>query len=177
MIGIRSIVLAVAAIILPAAVLAETPPFKPGPMIAEYGAAAAVPGAENIPPGTVFKVAFDVSDAGEAGSINRRFNSLARFLNMHGQAGVPIEDMRLALIVHGTAAVDLTQDARYGGTNANAGLIKALVDAGVDVMICGQSMAARNIQAEELLPGVQISLSAMTAHALLQQQGFSLNPF
>jgi len=28
-----------------------------------------------------------------------------------------------------------------------------------------------------LLPGVEMALSAMTAHAILQQEGYTLNPF
>jgi hypothetical protein len=35
----------------------------------------------------------------------------------------------------------------------------------------------RDIAPEDLLPGVTIGLSAMSTHALLQQQGYTLNPF
>ena len=34
-----------------------------------------------------------------------------------------------------------------------------------------------DITGGDLLPGVEMSLSAMTAHALLQQDGYTLNPF
>jgi hypothetical protein len=33
------------------------------------------------------------------------------------------------------------------------------------------------VAAEQLIPGVKMALSAMTAHAQLQQQGYTLNPF
>jgi hypothetical protein len=33
------------------------------------------------------------------------------------------------------------------------------------------------VKTEDLLPGVEMALSAMTAHALLQQQGYTFNPF
>tara|TARA_Y100000588_G_scaffold170524_1_gene184375 strand:+ start:507 stop:614 length:108 start_codon:yes stop_codon:yes gene_type:complete len=33
------------------------------------------------------------------------------------------------------------------------------------------------VKQQQLIPGVQMALSAMTAHAQLQQQGYTLNPF
>lgn len=45
------------------------------------------------------------------------------------------------------------------------------------VILCGQSAAASGIERVDLLPGVEMALSAMTAHALLQQDGYTLNPF
>jgi hypothetical protein len=34
-----------------------------------------------------------------------------------------------------------------------------------------------DVATDDLLPGVEMALSAMTAHALLQNSGFTLNPF
>ncbi|HCE21170.1 MAG TPA: hypothetical protein DF282_01490, partial [Hyphomonas sp.] len=47
----------------------------------------------------------------------------------------------------------------------------------VRIILCGQTAAYRDIEKSDLLPGVEIALSAMTAHAKLQQDGYSLNPF
>ena len=41
-------------------------------------------------------------------------------------------------------------------------------------MICCFLQGVAN---EDLLPGIEVGLSAMTAHALLQQQGYTVNPF
>ena len=48
---------------------------------------------------------------------------------------------------------------------------------GVRIIICGQSAAANGVRADELIEGVEVELSAMTAHALLQQAGYTVNPF
>jgi len=61
--------------------------------------------------------------------------------------------------------------------NANAGIIKALLDKNTRIIVCGQSAAFYEIKNEDLLPGVEMALSAMTAHAVLQQEGYTLNPF
>jgi intracellular sulfur oxidation DsrE/DsrF family protein len=96
---------------------------------------------------------------------------------MHALAGVPDAYVSVAIVVHGPAAMDLVNEAKRGGPNPNAPLIAELVAAGASIQLCGQTAAARGITQDDLLPGVTLSLSAMTAHALLQQDGYTLNPF
>jgi intracellular sulfur oxidation DsrE/DsrF family protein len=55
--------------------------------------------------------------------------------------------------------------------------VAALLGAGARIIVCGQTAAYYDVATEDLLPGVEMALSAMTVHALLQQQGFTLNPF
>lgn len=161
---------------------AQTDVFHPGPVIPEFGQIAAVQQDVKIPANTVFKVAFDVSEAGKPGEINRTLESAARFINMHAEAGVKSENIRIAVVVHGKASVDVTNDAFYGArndgaVNANAAAIRTLTQHGVHIYQCGQSAAAAGIAHADLLPGVEMALSAMTMHAILQQQGYTLNPF
>jgi len=168
------ILIAASLIALAPAAIAGPDDFHAGKIIPGYGKVASVSDAAPIAEGTQFKVSFDVAKAAEPGKTNRYLESAARFLNMHGEVGVPLSQMDVAIVVHGGAAMDLVTDARYGGTNANAGLIKALTDAGVTIQLCGQTAAYRDIAASDLLPGVTLSLSAMTAHAQLQQAAPSL---
>ncbi|VVS99449.1 hypothetical protein ERY430_40383 [Erythrobacter sp. EC-HK427] len=37
--------------------------------------------------------------------------------------------------------------------------------------------SAQGVEHDDLIEGVEMALSAMTAHALLQQQGYTINPF
>lgn len=154
--------------------------FKDGPVIKGFGKTAPVP-SHTVSENDVFKVAFDVASAADAGEVNRKFDSLARFINMHVAAGVRKENIQLALVVHGKAPFDLLNNVayqkRYGTTNANAPLLNALLHNNVRVMLCGQSAAAHAINSNDLIEGVEVQLSAMTAHALLQQDGYTVNPF
>lgn len=156
--------------------LAGPDAFVPGPRVPSYGKSAPVPGVTLLAD-TVLKVAFDVSAASEGEAVNRNLDSAARFLNMHALAGLPAENVKVAIVVHGPAAADLLTDAARGGPNPNVGLIAELVAAGASIQLCGQTAASKDIDAEDLLPGVTLALSAMTAHALLQQEGYTLNPF
>jgi len=135
-----------------------------------------------IPKWAKFKILFDTTKGAEAGKVNKTLNSAARFLNMHGEAGIAEKNMKVAIVFHGKGSFDLTKPDYYGekfeGTeNSNAGLVKALTDKGMRVILCGQSATFYDISNDDLLPGVEMALSAMTAHALLQQQGYTLNPF
>lgn len=150
--------------------------FKPGELITGYGASAPVPDAR-LSAESVFKIAYDISKAGENGKVSRKLETPARFLNMHYAAGVPAENMHLAVVVHGGAHKDLLTDEARGSENPNAALIADLVAHGVTFELCGQTAAYYDVTEEDLLPGVRIGLSAMTAHALLQQDGYTLNPF
>lgn len=150
--------------------------FKPGQTIVGYGLIAEVPGHQALPENVQFKISFDVAQMAEADAVNRQIDSAARFINMHTAAGVPVERIQLALVIHGAAVKDVAQRISPA-SNPNAPLIKALQAQGVTFYVCGQSAAYYGVAAEDLLPGVHMSLSAMTAHTLLQQQGFTLNPF
>lgn len=175
-----------AALALAAAPLAaqDMSAFKPGPVLETMGAHAPVPGIGQMPPESRFAIAFDVATPAPEGGVNRGFDSAARFLNMHVAHGVPQENIRLVVVVHGKAALELLTDeahaangAARGGDNPSGKLVAALLDEDVRFILCGQSAAVYGIKPEDLIPGVEMALSAMTAHALLQQSGFTVNPF
>ena len=170
---IRSILSATAALLLAAPALAGPDDFKPGMAIPAFGKVASVPDAERLSKDAVFKIAFDTAAPAEPGKVNRTLESAARFLNMHEAIGIPAANIKLAVVVHGGASADLV----VGEGNANAPLVAALIKHRVRIILCGQTAAYRDIEKSDLLPGVEIALSAMTAHAKLQQDGYTLNPF
>ena len=51
-------------------------------------------------------------------------------------------------------------------------LIEALSAAGVEIYVCGQSAGYYGYRAEYLLSGLNMSVSAMTAHVRLQSEGY-----
>lgn len=162
--------------------LAQLEGFKTGPVFEGFGPTAAVQTDIPLAKDTQFKVAFDLVKKADPGKLNRTIESAARFINMHVAAGVPAENIKLAIVVHGGASVDLTKQSLYGtrndgAANGSADAIATLQKHGVTFHLCGQSAAAHKITNADLLPGVKMDLSAMTAHALLQQKGYTLNPF
>lgn len=160
--------------------------FHAGKVIPEFGKIAHVNTDQPVYRYSKFKVAFDVSARTDAGTINRKIESAVRFINMHDAAGVKVKNIKLTIVLHGGAVRDVTGEKYYAQSlkegedtseNVNVALIEALIAKGVKFYVCGQSAAYYDVKNEDLLPGVEMALSAMTAHALLQQKGYTLNPF
>ncbi|MDN3646510.1 DsrE family protein [Pontixanthobacter aestiaquae] len=182
----RYVILVLAMLVAVPAAAQDLSNFKTGPVFEDFGPHAPIEGIENVPADTEFSVAFDVANPAEEGAQtkgrNRGFESAARFINMHVAAGVDPDNIRIAVVVHGKASMDLLSDAAWaekgkGDTNPSSSMIRAMLDHGVRFILCGQSGAAYGIEQADLIPGVETALSAMTAHALLQQRGYTVNPF
>ncbi len=156
--------------------------FATGPVFEDFGPHAPVEGIPTFPLPTEFRHSFDVVQRSPERR-NRGFESAARFVNMHAANGVRVDRIEVAVVVHGGAVLDLLTDdaliAREGEEepNASGAMVRAMLDHGVRFIVCGQSAAAQGVAHEDLISGVEMALSAMTAHALLQQRGYTVNPF
>ena len=173
---------AAAALLATAVSAQDMSAFKTGPVFEEFGPHAPVEGVETYAPDTEFAHGFDVAKHAEGEDRNRGFESAARFVNMHVANGVPQANIRVAVVVHGSAVFDLlTDEARsareFGEINPSGAMVRAMLAEGVRFIVCGQSAAGQDISADQLIEGVEMDLSAMTAHAKLQQRGYTVNPF
>ncbi|WP_281543087.1 DsrE family protein [Maribacter aestuarii] len=154
-----------------------------GPVIKDYGKVWEVENTDFKTDQTkTYKAVFDIMNSPEDSSqLNASIETAARFLNMHAQNGVPVEHLKVALVVHNKASKDvITSEAyttKYGTDNPNEQLIKDLIGAGAQVIFCGQSSASRGFPKDELIEGVQLSLSAMTALIQLQDDNYRLIKF
>ena len=173
---------AAAALLASAASAQDTSVFETGPVFEDFGPHAAVVGIQAFAPDTEFSHSFDVAKAAEDGRRNRGFESAARFINMHVANGVPEENIRVAVVVHGPAVLDLLSAEGWAahdreGDNGSAAMVRAMLDHGARFIVCGQSATAQGVTADQHIEGVEMDLSAMTAHARLQQSGYTVNPF
>lgn len=171
--NIRTLALLALGLVATTPAIAGPDDFGSGPLIPDYGQIANVDMTIPLPDGLVLQAAFDTATRSETNGLNRTLTSAARFLNMHVANGVAAEDIHVAIVIHGGAVHDVTTAA----AGPNADLIATLLPHGVRVIVCGQSAAYQDIGTNDLLPGVEMALSAMTAHAVLQQDGYTLNPF
>lgn len=158
--------------LLPCIAHADLSSFTTGPVFEDYGPVADVDVTLPVPADAVFRHSFDVSSRASDGELNPTLASAARFINMHARAGIDEDRIEVAVVVHGKGIYDVSAEAA-----SNTGLVAALIDRGVKIYVCGQSAAYYDVATDDLLPGVEMALSAMTVHALLQQEGYTLNPF
>jgi intracellular sulfur oxidation DsrE/DsrF family protein len=134
-----------------------------------------------IPEGHVFRAVWEVN-RGDTAVVNQQLTTLARFLNVHVRHGIPLERVKVAAVVHGSGWMALLTDsayaARHGGAkNPSRRLVEELLAAGGQLVLCGQTAGGRSITQADLLPGVQIGISAMTAMNVFQAQGYQFNPW
>ncbi|WP_062055238.1 DsrE family protein [Aquimarina longa] len=128
------------------------------------------------------KAVFDIGRTfKDSSKINPLFNTAARYLNMHFDAGVTLDKLNVVLVIHGSAANDILNNTayktKYNVTNPNTPLIEALVKQGVQLILCGQTAAHRNISKKDIHPEIKIALSAMTALVQLQNENYRLINF
>lgn len=126
----------------------------------------------------VYKAVFDSATNPDETKLNTGFVSVARYLNMHARNGVSVDNINIAVVVHGPALKTLLTDdaysARYGIENPNTELVQKLHTAGVSFYVCGQSAMFGGFEKEELVGPARMALSAMTMMTELQSDGYAL---
>ena len=152
-----------------------------GPVFKGFGTHTPVEHDVAIPKGMVLRHVYDVT-AATPGKRNPGFETAARFINSHVANGMAERDVAVAVVVHGPAIAELTKPEAYAGrsngaANASEAMVKEMLAKGVRFIVCGQAANAMGVKKADLLPGVELAISASSAHAILQAQGYTLNPF
>jgi len=156
---------------------------KKGPIVTEYGSVYEVTTPDfKTDLKSELKAVFDVGRTfKDHTKVNPLINTAARYLNMHVNAGVSFEKLKVAIVIHGSAADDILNNSsykiKYGVNNPNLSLITALAKKGVAIILCGQTAAHRGITKEDVASEVQFALSAMTALVQLQNKNYRLINF
>lgn len=87
--------------------------FHAGTVFTDFGKIADVDADFGPAKDTVFKVLFSGHDAAKPGDIDFMLDSAARFINMNVAAGVPLENIHVAIVLHGPSGWDVTKDDAY----------------------------------------------------------------
>lgn len=155
---------------------AQAPLAVPGAPVARD-----VPGAKELPdPNTTYKVVFSIGKpADEPGKANPALTSIANYVNTLAKYGVPSEHRKIVVMIHhrgdGWQMIlknDAHRRATEGQDNPSIEMIQKLQKAGVEFRVCGQLVVARKINPEDILPGFQTDLWALTSLVDLQMAGY-----
>lgn len=155
---------------------------RSGPVIESAGPTVKVENATFvIPEGHVFKAVYEIN-RGDTAVVNEQLTTIARFLNLHARHGIPRNRVQAAAVFHGSGWMALLSDSAYGARfpgkpNPSRRLVEELLANGVQLVLCGQTAGMRGVRREELLPGVQLAISAMSALNVFQTQGYQFNPW
>lgn len=153
------------------------------PLVKGFGGIYEIPDATETPdPALEYYILVDMSTGGtENSEVSRWVDNVARMMNLHGLAGVPQERMHVKVVVHGGAITTLLNNEEYNKRhntdNPNVPLYEALEKAGVEVLVCGQSLRARGFEKSDLYAGVQVALSALTTVTTYAPKGYTILKF
>lgn len=181
-----ALVLGTCVALLPATMLAQRTDVagmtRSGPLIQSAGPTVKVDDPTFVnPDGHVFKSVFEIN-VGDTATVNQQLVTVARFLNVHVRHGIPKERLHAAAVVHGSGWMALLSDSAYGvrfagKPNPSRALVEELLANGVQLVLCGQTAGMRGVDRKELLLGVKLGISAMTALNVFQAQGYQFNPW
>lgn len=169
-----AVLLATAAAAVPLA--AEEPLFV-YPLIKGYGGIAAQPDAVE-PPRRGAKIVFDITADSKPDEVQRGIEAVARYLNLNAQAGLAPSDVKLALVLHGGATRCALNDEAYARVasapaNPNLPLLRELQKNGVELFVCGQSLARNKFPSGDVAKELTIAVSAMTVNVNKQLDGYA----
>lgn len=150
------------------------------PVIKGYGLVVPMPDAEE-PPKKGTKVVFDATAANkDASKPLPGLERAAVLLNLAGAAGLKPGDIEVVVVMHGDATSAALDDDAYrtltGKDHPHAELIKRLKEAGVKILVCGQSLERKKLDVKKVRTEVKVAASAVSAVINLQVRGYAFVP-
>ena len=102
-----------------------------------------------------------------------------RLVEDYKSMGVPTNEVHISAVFHGDAAYWLLKDAAYGAykkgesVNPNKAIIQELVQRGVSIELCAQTMEEHGWTQDDVLPEVKIVIGAYPRIIDLELQGYA----
>jgi intracellular sulfur oxidation DsrE/DsrF family protein len=110
--------------------------------------------------------------------INGGLAEVGRIINLHIAAGIPKENLDIAMVVHGGALnVYLTNEAyrkKFNVDNPNLDILKQFTSIKTRLLACGQAELFFNIPAADMIPDVKTALTAKVVLSTYQLKGYVL---
>lgn len=150
------------------------------PAIANYGKVVGLPNASQQPRDGS-RIVVDVTQGGEPDKLNPAIEKVCRFVNIYAAAGQKSATVDIAVVLHGeTTLTILNTDAyakRFKTTNnPNMDCLAELHKAGVQIMVCGQSLISKGGNPDDVIQTADVAVSALTALVNLQADGYAYVP-
>ncbi len=118
-----------------------------------------------------------VHDMDKPERINFSASNVARLINLHAVGGVKKENLDVAVVIHAEATNSIINNEayqkKYDKDNPYIDLFKELSEAGVEIIVCGQSLALYRNEVKDVIPQVKIATSALTAVSTYQLKGYA----
>jgi intracellular sulfur oxidation DsrE/DsrF family protein len=149
----------------------------------EWSGVFPVPDIGYVPdPKMKYKLLFNMTlwskDSNSIKNINGGFAEIGRIINLHIAAGIPKENLEIAVVIHGSALNTFLRNESYQKifktNNPNLDIIKQFTALNVQLLACGQSELFHHLSKEDLLPEVRTAYSAQIVLSSFQLKGYVL---
>ena len=150
------------------------------PRIGGFGAIVQLPSASEQPK-SGSRILVDVTKGGASDALLPAIEKVARFVNIYAGAGKEPATAQITVVVHGDATLSVLNSDAYSkrfGTrgNPNFDCLHKLHEAGVRLIVCGQSIAHKKAKPEDVLVFTEVGVSGLTAMVNLQADGYAYVP-
>jgi len=138
---------------------------------------------EKPDPSMRYKLLFNLTvwsskDTAAIRQINGGLSEIGRIINLHVAAGIPKENLDIAIVIHGGALnVYLANEfykKKFKVDNPNLDLFKQFTALKAKLMACGQAERYFGFVQEELIPEVRTALTAQVVLSTYQLKGYVL---
>ena len=162
---------------------AQNWPAPQAPAIPQADGYVVIPDAISAPNiSTTYRSIFDGTKlAAKPENILPAVNAVGGVLNDLVVGRVPQNKQQFAVVFHGAAVDGILDDAhyraKYGIANPNLPVLAELRKRGVELLVCGQHLAAEHIDPKTLSPDVKIASDAYLVLINYQNRGYALMLF
>jgi intracellular sulfur oxidation DsrE/DsrF family protein len=153
------------------------------PVVADADGYVAIPNVA-VPPDRkrVYRAIFDATQgSGDPKKILPALNMAGSELNAFGAAGVPLRNAKFVVVFHGAALDGILDNAHYrtkfSVDNPNLEVLAAMKATGVKFFVCGQNLAAEQIDPATLSSDVTVASDALIVLMSYQNDGYALLSF
>lgn len=129
------------------------------------------------------RVVYQVSEDALHEGVDKGLFYARKLINTYGKQGIASGQVHLHLVYHGTAiAAVVNPEARQRlkaatAENPNRAILAELVQRGVQIELCEDTMRKKGVAPAELMPGVKLVVGAYPRLIDLQLQGFAYIKF
>jgi intracellular sulfur oxidation DsrE/DsrF family protein len=111
--------------------------------------------------------------------INHGITEICRIINLHIASGIPAKNITPVIVVHGSALYSFFTNEnfkkKYKVDNPNIAVVEELIKkTGAKFIACGQAMNFFEVQKEEMIPQIKVSLTAQTVLSNYGLKGYKL---
>jgi len=150
------------------------------PVIGSYGKVVQLPKAVHQPRDGS-KIAVDITKGGAPGKLNSAIEKVCRFVNIYAGAGKEPATVKIVVVLHGDATLTILNNESYSARfgvrkNPNLVCLQQLKQAGVQVVVCGQSLIGKGARPSEVSNVAKVAVSALSSLVNLQSEGYAFIP-